>query len=72
MEKDDELASKACQRQACAIQTCIVQYNSKPDPVQFCRPMFEKYEECVAKLKEQRCADKKLRNDVFVEKTRDR
>lgn len=53
-KNDEDLAPKECQKQACAIQTCIVKYNHKSDPVDFCRPYFAAYTACVEKRNEKK------------------
>lgn len=49
---EEDLAPKACQQHACAIQTCIVRFDNKPDPVAHCRPYFDAYEACIERLEE--------------------
>ena len=47
-DEQEELAPRACQAAACAIQTCIVRFDSKKaDPVAHCRPYFDAYRACI-------------------------
>lgn len=52
IKRDEDQAPSECQKQACAIQTCIVKHNYSPDPVQRCQPYFEAYKACAERQNE--------------------
>lgn len=56
--EDKDLAPRECQKYACAIQTCIVRFDKKPDPVEFCRPHYHAYEDCIRKRNERLAAQR--------------